>query len=229
MNRTKITSEKPPSQSWSLRRKLLIGGALALALLALALGLGLGLTIGRENNNDDDGNDSGNNASPVPTLPLLPTPTGDITWKPKVNDTWQIILQSNMILDKDATSVTPDVAVYDIDLFETPAETIATLHRLGKKVICYFSGGSYEPGRPDSGDFQEEDMGKGLEGWPGERWLKLGNENVRGIMKGRVELAGQKGCDGVDPDNVDGFVSWLIFARLDCCCCCRAVQCPHGV
>jgi hypothetical protein len=46
-----------------------------------------------------------------------------------------------------------------------------------------------------------------LDGWPGERWLRLGSENVRRIMKGRVELAGQKGCDGVDPDNVDGYVS----------------------
>ncbi|OAG05914.1 endo alpha-1,4 polygalactosaminidase precursor [Paraphaeosphaeria sporulosa] len=206
MNETTVTSKKLATRRpWSLRRKLILGGALALAVLALALGLGLGLTIGREHDSDDDGNGGGDNGSPAPTSSPLPTPTGNITWTPKVNDTWQIILQSNMILDKDATSVTPDVAVYDIDLFDTPAETIATLHRLGKKVICYFSGGSYEPRRPDSGDFKEEDMGKELDGWPGERWLKLGSENVRGIMKKRVELAGKKGCDGVDPDNVDGF------------------------
>ncbi|KAF2450889.1 glycoside hydrolase family 114 protein [Karstenula rhodostoma CBS 690.94] len=205
MNKTTIASEKPASRPWSLRRKLILGGALVLAVLALALGLGLGLTIGRDNDGGDEGNDGGDSGSPTPTLPPLPTPTGNITWAPKVNDTWQIILLSKIILDKDAASVTPDVAVYDIDLFDTPAETIATLHRLGKKVICYFSGGSYEPGRPDSGEFKEEDMGKELDGWPGERWLKLGSDNVRGIMRGRVELAGKKGCDGVDPDNVDGF------------------------
>ncbi|KAJ4292496.1 hypothetical protein N0V90_009158 [Kalmusia sp. IMI 367209] len=124
---------------------------------------------------------------------------------PRVNDTWQIILSSAMLLDPSATSVTPDVAVYDIDLFETSSETIETLHRLGKRVICYFSGGSYEPGRLDSDQFKEEDKGKELDGWPGERWLKLESSNVRSIMKGRIELAGKKGCDGVDPDNVDGF------------------------
>ncbi|KAL1611981.1 hypothetical protein SLS60_000204 [Paraconiothyrium brasiliense] len=203
MNETTVKSEKAPSRPWSLRRKLLLGGALAVVVLGLALGLGLGLTIGRDN--DDDGGDNGNGSTPTATSPPLPTPTGNLTWTPRVNDTWQIILQSNIILDKDATSVTPDVAVYDIDLFDTDTDTISTLHRLGKKVICYFSGGSYEPGRPDSGDFKEEDMGKELDGWPGEKWLRLGNENVRNIMKGRVQLARRKGCDGVDPDNVDGF------------------------
>jgi hypothetical protein len=74
-------------------------------------------------------------------------------------------------------------------------------------VICYFSAGSYEPGRPDSGDFKKEDMGAGLDGWPGEKWLKLSSENVRNIMKKRIDLAWKKGCDGVDPDNVDGYVS----------------------
>jgi hypothetical protein len=30
-------------------------------------------------------------------------------------------------------------------------------------------------------------------------------------MKKRVEMAGNKGCDGVDPDNVDGYVSVLLL------------------
>ena len=74
-------------------------------------------------------------------------------------------------------------------------------------MLCYFSAGSYEPGRPDAGEFKEEDLGSELEGWPGERWVRLGSERVRGVMRRRVELASRKGCDGVDPDNVDGFVS----------------------
>ena len=47
----------------------------------------------------------------------------------------------------------------------------------------------------------------GLDGWPGERWLKLSSDNVRSIMKKRVEMSAQKGCDGIDVDNVDGYVS----------------------
>lgn len=206
-------AEKPAPRPRLLRRKLLLGGVAAgIVVVGLALGLGLGLTIGR-NGSDSDDNGSGN-ASPSITASPLPSPTGVLPWTPKVNDTWQIILLNNILLDADAKSVTPDVAVYDIDLFETSKETIDTLHRLGKKVICYFSGGSYEPGRPDSDQFKEEDKGKELDGWPGEKWLKLGSDNVRKIMKGRIELAAQKGCDGIDPDNVDGYVSIHSFLRL---------------
>ena len=78
---------------------------------------------------------------------------------------------------------------------------------MGKKVICYFSAGSYEDWRPDASEFKKEDLGRDLDGWPGEKWLDLDSENVRRVMKGRVELAKEKGCDGVDPDNVDGYVS----------------------
>ena len=151
----------------------------------------------------------------TPTSTPLPSPTARPLWQPRVNATWQIVLQNAILLDASAPAPTPDVDVFDIDLFDTPVETIARLHALGKKVVCYFSAGSYEPGRPDSGDFQEGDMGKGLDGWPGERWLRLGSENVRGIMVGRVRLAHEKGCDGVDPDNVDGFVSGFFLFMVD--------------
>lgn len=201
---------KPMKRKWSLRRKLLLA-LLILLIIGLALGLGLGLTIGRNNGSDDDNGGDDNGSQPTPTSPPLSSPTSRLPWRPAVNDSWQIVLQSNIIVDAGAKSVTPDVSIFDIDLFDTPKETIDTLHALGKKVICYFSGGSYEPGRPDSSQFkmsgEDADVGKELDGWPDEKWLRLGSENVRRIMKGRVELAGSKGCDGVDPDNVDGYVS----------------------
>lgn len=207
-----MSDKQYASQSrWSRRRKLLIGGVVALVILGLALGLGLGLTLGRDNGDDGD-------SGPTESISPLPTPSGTPKWKPRVGDSWQIILQSPILLESDATSVTPDVDVYDIDLFDNPKETIDTLHRLGKKVICYFSGGSYEPNRPDSKDFEEKDMGKELDGWPGERWLKLSSDKVRKIMKGRIELAAEKGCDAVDPDNVDGFVSIPNFPRVRDAC-----------
>ncbi|KAF2471079.1 uncharacterized protein BDR25DRAFT_261464 [Lindgomyces ingoldianus] len=187
---------------WSLRRKLILGTLIVIVILGLALGLGLGLTLGRDNGNDG-GNDNG--PETTPTSSPLPTPTNTLPWRPSVNESWQIILLNNIELDTNATSVTPNVSIYDIDLFTTPKSTMDTLHRLGKKVICYFSGGSYEPNRPDSGDFKPDDIGADLEGWPGEKWLRLGSENVRNIMKKRVEIAAEKGCDGVDVDNVDGY------------------------
>ena len=54
--------------------------------------------------------------------------------------------------------------MYDLDLFDTPASTVATLHGQGRRVTCYIDAGSYEPGRPDSGSFPASVLGSGLEG-----------------------------------------------------------------
>ncbi|TID27408.1 glycoside hydrolase superfamily [Venturia nashicola] len=138
------------------------------------------------------------------TAAAVPASSGTL-WQPPVKASWQIIL--NHVLDVNAlsTSVAPDVDVFDIDLFDNPKETFDALKRLGKKSICYFSAGSFEPGRPDSGDFVASDKGSGLDGWPGEYWLNLKSANVRSIMTKRIELAASKGCDAIDPDNVDAY------------------------
>jgi hypothetical protein len=193
-------SRRPAKLRWSI-----IAITAAVVILALGLGLGLGLTLGGGGNED-----SSTLPSPVPT-----TPANLKIWKPTVGQTWQIVLLQPITLDPAATSVTPNVDIYDIDLFTNNQSTIDALHRMGKKVICYFSAGSYEPNRPDSNQFKEKDQGKGLEGWPGERWLKLDSANVRNIMSKRIDLAAQKKCDAIDPDNVDGFVSKLLLSKLE--------------
>ena len=53
------------------------------------------------------------------------------------------------------------------------------LKAAGRKVICYFSAGSYEPYRPDAADFAAADLGNELVGWPGERWLDTRSNGVR--------------------------------------------------
>lgn len=186
-----------------LSRRTLILIAIAIVfVLGLAIGLGVGLGL-KDN--------SGGESAPEPTSSAPPyTPPTNTTngtlWQPAVNGSWQIILLDPIALDSDATSVSPNVDVYDIDLFTNSNSTINTLHNLGKRVICYFSAGSYEPGRPDSSEFQPTDLGKDLNGWPGEKWLNISSANVRRIMAARIELASQKKCDAVDPDNVDGYV-----------------------
>ena len=103
------------------------------------------------------------------------------------------------------SSFDSDVAVYDIDLFDTDESTISSLKSQNHSVICYFSAGSYEDWRPDAGRFTSDDYGKELDGWPGEYWLNTNSSNVRSIMESRLELAVAKGCTGVDPDNNDGY------------------------
>ena len=138
-------------------------------------------------------------------LPVNPGPSGAIIVHPNGIDTtwtWQLTGDLN-------TGYSVDV--YDIDLFETTEEQINTLHNAGKKVICYMSGGSSENFRPDFLDFNESDMGKELDGWPGERWLDIRSANVLKIMNKRMDLAVEKGCDGVEPDNMDGFLQDTCF------------------
>ncbi len=111
---------------------------------------------------------------------------------------WQLQGQVNMSYD---------VEVYDIDLFEVPGTWIIQLHDAGRKVICYFSAGSYEDFRPDANRFQADELGNTLGGFPDERWLDIRSPNVLAVMRDRLDLAVQKDCDGVEPDNVDGFVN----------------------
>jgi hypothetical protein len=96
--------------------------------------------------------------------------------------------------------------MYDIDLFDASQSVIDQLHADGRVVICYFSAGSWEEWRPDAADFPSEVLGNDLEGWPGEKWLDIRRLDVLGpIMAARLDLAVHKNCDGVEPDNVDGY------------------------
>jgi hypothetical protein len=126
-------------------------------------------------------------------------PAGQV-WQPTPGTTWQWQLTGTI-----DTSV--DVQMYDIDLFTTPQATIDTLHAAGRVVICYFSAGSYEPDRPDSNDFPAAALGSVLDGWPDEKWLDVRRADVRTIMAARLDRAAAAHCDGVEPDNVDGFAN----------------------
>ncbi len=136
---------------------------------------------------------------PDPELDVGPAPVVEGNWyKPTSATTWQWQLV-------DAVNSTYDVEVYDIDLYNVPDAEIAAMQSQGRKVICYFSAGSYEPFRSDAGDFPAEVIGKVLDGFEDENWLDIRQESVLEIMRKRLDMAVQKGCDGVEPDNVDGY------------------------
>lgn len=97
------------------------------------------------------------------------------------------------------------VEVYDIDLFDNDSVFIQQLQASGKRVICYYSAGSYEEWREDAADFDPQDLGRTLDGWADERWLNIRSPKVLAIMEARLDLAVSKGCDGVEPDNMDGY------------------------
>ncbi|KAL6233930.1 glycoside hydrolase superfamily [Aspergillus navahoensis] len=126
-------------------------------------------------------------------------------WQPEVGSSWQIILSSALSPNTLSKSSAPSASIYDIDLFENTEGTISSLHSQGIKVMCYFSAGTYEDWRADASSFDSSSLGAGLDDWPGENWVDLRSENVRGVMTSRLDKAVEKGCDGVDPDNVDAY------------------------
>jgi len=135
-----------------------------------------------------------------PWLDTITTSNMNENWyKPDYSTSWQ--WQLNGIINTNY-----DVSVYDVDLFDTSKEQIQALQSDGKKIICYFSAGSYEEWREDSSSFEQEFIGNTMDGWD-EKWLDINNPTLKTIMEQRIALAKEKGCDGIEPDNIDGYTN----------------------
>jgi hypothetical protein len=121
-------------------------------------------------------------------------------WQPAPGTTWQIQFTGLPI----ETSFS--VAMYDIDMFDSDASLVASLHAQGRQVVCYISAGSWEDWRPDANQFPPSVLGNDYAGWPGEKWLDIRQLDLLApIMRARLDLCQAKGFDGVDPDNLDGY------------------------
>lgn len=140
--------------------------------------------------------------APIPPEPLPPgepQPPGEV-WQPSPGTSWIWQLSGTV-------GTNHDVTMYDIDLFDIPQQTIDLLHADGRVVICYFSAGSWENWRPDADQYPQQVRGRG-NGWPGEKWLDIRRIDLLGpILEKRLEMAREKGCDGVEPDNIDGYTN----------------------
>jgi len=145
---------------------------------------------------------NGQSASSIEQLALvlLPARTA-LDWASvPAGSSWQWQLQGEL-------NTTYSADFYDVDLFDTPVATISQLQQQGSKVICYFSAGSYEEWRDDADDFPLSTLGTPLDGWPGERWLDIRATAVWEVMASRLDVAMEKGCDAVEPDNIDGYIN----------------------
>jgi hypothetical protein len=130
--------------------------------------------------------------TPLNTLPAY--------WSPSPSDSFQLQLSDY------PPDLSAEADVFELDLFETPQEIIDSLHEAGKRVICYINVGAWEEYRPDADAFPDAVIGKEYIGWDGERWLDISNYKSFGdLISTRLTLAASKGCDGIDPDNINGF------------------------
>ncbi|CAI7655380.1 unnamed protein product [Penicillium discolor] len=176
----------PQISGWQVlatKRKLMV--SCVLGLFFLAIGMDIRAELGARNNQRK--------------MSKRDTTSTPAIWQPAAGVKWQIQLVDAV------EDTTIDADIWDIDLFDNTVETITTLQNKGHKVICYFSAGTYEDWRPDISKFDTADFGSNLDEWPGERWLNIKSSSVREIMSSRLDMANQKGCDGVDPDNIDAY------------------------
>jgi len=128
-------------------------------------------------------------------------------WHPRpTTRPWQLQLSGRV-----DTSVR--APVFDVDGVETTRRAIRRLRRRHRRVICYFSAGSYEPYRADASRFPPEVLGRPIEGFPDERWLDIRRIDLLApILRGRMDACRRKRFDAIDPDNVDGYANDSGFA-----------------
>jgi endo-alpha-1,4-polygalactosaminidase (GH114 family) len=153
------------------------------AAVAVSVEAGTGPAAGDESKTSPGNSQTRSWSAPSAVL------TTDMTWQ------WQLQGELNVSYDAD---------VYDFDLFDVPTSTIDRVHADGRIVICYFST-AYEDWRADAENFDPEDLGANLDDWDGERWVDIRSATLRDTLLARLDLAVEKGCDGVEPDNVTAY------------------------
>ncbi|KAD3515439.1 endo alpha-1,4 polygalactosaminidase [Arthrobacter yangruifuii] len=122
-------------------------------------------------------------------------------WRPSPADSWQWQLSG-------AIDVTVQADIFDVDFETTTTEEIDALKQQGRRLVCYFSAGSWEDYRGDAGQFPLAVRGEPMDGWPDEQWLDIRQQDVLlPIVAARMDACAAKGFDAVEPDNLDGYVN----------------------
>lgn len=177
----------------------------------------------------------------LPLLALLPAALGAPStswWKPSLSNTFlyeldKVAIQAPTVTTNTGLKLTKDIYIIDME-GHSPAQ-IAAYKAKGKKVVCYISAGSWEPWRDDAKSFDPACYcGKGepfdaatglcktdknkMGDWD-EWWLDIHTPscvtNIKSAMAKRIKAAKDKGCDGLDPDNVDSYANGVTYGTTD--------------
>jgi hypothetical protein len=96
--------------------------------------------------------------------------------------------------------------IYDIDMEGASASLISQLKSAGHTVVCYIDAGTWEPYRSDASQFPDSVRGNKMQDW-NEKYLDIRSPIVRTLMGKRMDSAKAKGCDAVEPDNMDSYTA----------------------
>ncbi len=100
----------------------------------------------------------------------------------------------------------------DIDLWDATPQLISRLKAKGIYVVCYMESGDWLSERPDAKDYPTSVLGARIDGFPNERYVNVTmldgpagptGKTLRQIMFARLQMAKDKGCQGIEPDLDD--------------------------
>jgi len=131
---------------------------------------------------------------------LLFTSNVEARWKPTPGLTWNYVLGAKVDITIEKAQV------LDVD-YETHPDTIKKYHNYGKRVVCYFSGGTIEDFRDDYKNYLAVSglVRNTYDDWDNERWLDFRKEGIKPLIIKRMRKAINNGCDALEVDNLDGY------------------------
>lgn len=139
------------------------------------------------------------NTKPVPTDSAARPSAGDRDWSPRPGLRWQIQL----------TGAFFDVVganVYDLDPYQTPAETVGDLRAQGRQTMCHLDVGVSDLSLPDARRIPGRALGESA--GSGRRWLDIRDwETLEPVLADRMRLCVRKGFDAVDADATFGYAN----------------------
>jgi hypothetical protein len=165
--------------------------------------------------------------TPVTVVPVTPYGPGSGTWwtAPAGNLPWQWYLSGTLNVTDPTEMGTndklpngypaPDPRVYDIDGIENQGSTVAYLHSLGDRAICYIevgSAGNYYSAADEGIPVtyfdllqQAGDLGDKLSGYP-EYFLNIDSPTTVSIIEAMIQQqCSAKGFDAVETDLDETF------------------------
>jgi len=122
----------------------------------------------------------------------------DAYWKPSQRNSYNI-----MLYEQHPNFSSEKAEIVEVD-FMNEAH-VREFKNLGKKVICYFSGGTIEKFRSDYNEYFKYDglVRDAYPGWPDERFVDYRKSSLKPLLEARMRKAISIGCDALDVDNID--------------------------
>ncbi|WP_407542902.1 endo alpha-1,4 polygalactosaminidase (plasmid) [Deinococcus radiomollis] len=141
---------------------------------------------------------------PAPLPSPVPAPGSGIRLPPSGSVGWDLQLGAGG--DSDVKAPT-GVKVLDVDGFNISASKVSQLNAQGLYTLCYLDVGSFEPFRPDSGQYPAYLKLQQDPSWPDEYFLDVTDvfkpgSALAAILINRFKMCKEKGFAAIDPDNL---------------------------